>query len=348
MDIRTISAGRVEERPAAHVIVVVDMEMNRHLFGTLLRRDGYGVSTAEHGVQALELIRGQTPDLLLSDCMMPEMTGFELCRLLKEDDATRLLPVILMTGMYDNDARIMGINAGADDFLHKPVDPLELSARVRSLIRLKRYTDELDSAESMILSVAKTVEARDAYTSGHCERMAKYAAVFGAHLGLPPEDILALRRGGVLHDIGKIALPDTILRKAGPLTPSEFDEMKRHTVIGDELCAGLRVLRPVRAIVRQHHERLDGSGYPDGACGEQISLLAQIISIVDVYDALTSDRPYRAASSPAHALTELRREAQNGWRRRDLVDAFITLDSTGVLRQPASPMTAEIKPRVSL
>src|SRR5262249_8638017 len=142
-----------------------------------------------------------------------------------------------------------------------------LTARVRSLIRLKRYTDDLDSAEAMILSLAKTVEARDQYTAGHCDRMARYATTFGEHLQLQPEQILALRRGGYLHDIGKIGLPDAVLHKAGPLPPAEFAVMKRHTVIGDELCANLRILRLVRPIVRQHHERLDGSGYPDGARG---------------------------------------------------------------------------------
>jgi putative two-component system response regulator len=331
MDIKRSPTGYVDDR-SAHVIVVDDMDMNRQLFSRLLDRHGYRVSTAENGAHALELIRRDAPDLILSDCMMPTMDGFELCRILKQDDATRLLPVVLMTGLDDEHARIMGIDAGADDFLRKPVNTLELTARVRSLIRLKRYTDDLDSAESMILSLARTVEARDPYTSGHCERMAECAAVFGAHLGLPPEDVLALRRGGVLHDIGKIALPDAILRKEAALTLSEFAEMKRHTVIGDELCAGLRLLRPVRAIVRQHHERLDGSGYPDGASGEGISLLAQIVSIVDVYDALTSDRPYRRATSAAHACAELRREVEIGWRRRDLVEAFIAVSSTAPLR----------------
>jgi putative two-component system response regulator len=284
----------------------------------------------------LELVRRHGPDLVLSDVVMPVMDGLELCRQLKKAAATRLVPVVLVTGMDDREARIQGINAGADDFLLKPVNVQELSARVRSLIRLKRFTDELDSAEAMILSLARTVEARDPYTRGHCDRMATYAAAFGAHLQLPPEQIVALHRGGYLHDVGKIGLPDSILLKPGPLTLDERAAMKRHTLIGDGLCTELKLLRLVRPIVRHHHERLDGSGYPDGFLGETVPLLAQIMGIVDVFDAMTTDRPYRAAVSPEVAAAELVREAREGWRRRDLVEEFLQMARTEAMDLPCT------------
>jgi putative two-component system response regulator len=196
------------------------------------------------------------------------------------------------------------------------------------LIRLKRFTDELDSAEAMILSLANTVEARDPYTRGHCNRMATYAAAFGAHLKLPADQIVALHRGGYLHDVGKIGVPDSILLKPGPLTVEERTTMKRHTLIGDGLCTELKLLKLVRPIVRHHHERLDGSGYPDGFLGETVPLLAQIMGIVDVFDAMTTDRPYRAAVSPEAAAAELVREAREGWRRLDLVEQFLEMART--------------------
>jgi putative two-component system response regulator len=260
---------------------------------------------------------------------MPDMNGYELCRALKNRPITRFTPVVLVTGSDDEDARLAGIQAGADDFLRKPVRTQELMARVSSLIRLKRAIDDLDSVETLVLSLARTVEARDSYTAGHCERMAYLAGEFGAHLGLPTDAVAALRRGGYLHDVGKISLPDAILRKVGPLTEDEFTQMKRHTIVGDALCADLRLLHSVRPIVRQHHERLDGSGYPDGAKGDDISLLAQIIGIVDVFDALTTERPYRRAMCPKDAYEHLRCEAAKKWRRADLVEEFVALGVTG-------------------
>jgi len=237
----------------------------------------------------------------------------------------------LVTSLSEREDRLAGINAGADDFLIKPIDPNELKARVRSLVHLKRFTDDLDSAESMILSLARTVEARDAHTSGHCERMASFAAAFGLALDLPTEDIAALHRGGYLHDVGKIGIPDAVLLKPGRLTPAEFEQVKRHTVIGDSLCGDLRLLRRVRPIVRHHHERLDGSGYPDGLAGDAIPLLAQITGIVDVFDALTSDRVYRKALSNAVACRVLLQETDRGWHRADLVARFVSLCGSGQL-----------------
>jgi putative two-component system response regulator len=333
------------QKSMGKIVLVDDIEANLNLLSAVLRREGYSVFPAREGLTALALVVSETPDLVVTDVMMPGIDGFELCRRVKSNPATRLTPVIVVTSLAERDDRIAGINAGADDFLTKPFDPHELRARVRSLVSLKRYTDDLDSADSVILSLGLTVEARDAHTSGHCHRMAAFAAAFGTHLELSPEDIAALHRGGYLHDVGKIGVPDAILLKPGPLTPAEFETMKRHTVVGDALCGDLRLLKPVRPIIRHHHERWDGSGYPDGLHGDAIPLLAQIMGIVDVYDALTSDRPYRNALTEDAALDELRKETQHGWRRPDLVTTFIGIAAMGRLRalafSPAPPVPPE-------
>ena len=321
-------------RSAGKIVVADDMAPLLETLCETLSSDGYTVYPASDGEAAMALVRSESPDLVLTDINMPSLTGIELCRRLKEDPATRLIPVMLLTGLDGPHERLAGIDAGADDFLTKPVNTSELRARVRSLLRLKRFTDELDSAESIIMSLALTVEARDTYTGGHCERMAAYAATLGMHLGLSVDEVGALRRGGYLHDIGKVAIPDSLLQKAGPLTADEFEIVKRHTTIGDRLCGNLRLLRMVRPIVRCHHERVDGSGYPDGLAGEDIPLLAQIMGVVDVYDALTTDRPYRPAMTAEDACAALEVEAGRGWRRADLVREFTTLCRSGVLQRP--------------
>jgi putative two-component system response regulator len=200
---------------------------------------------------------------------------------------------------------------------------------VRSLLRLKRHTDDLDSAEAIILSFAQIIEARDAYTRGHCQRLSTYASVLGHSIGLPEYDLHALERGGYLHDIGKVVVPDNILLKPGPLTADEYEVIKQHSVVGDSLCGNLRSLRLVRPIIRHHHERLDGSGYPDGLTGSAVPLLAQIISIVDVYDAVTTDRPYRRAMPRERAFEILLHGVAKGWRQRQLVEPFIRLIQSG-------------------
>lgn len=311
-------------RKTGTVVVADDVQANVDLLTGLLVRDGYTVHAALDGGAALELVEREKPDLVLSDVLMPVLNGFDLCRRLKGNQLTRLIPVVLVTSLAEREDRIQGIEAGADDFLTKPVDALELQARVRSLVRLKRFTDDLDSAESVIVSLALTVEARDAYTKGHCDRMAAYAAAFGAHLGLSDEEVEALRRGGYLHDVGKIGVPDAVLAKPGRLTVDEFEVMRRHPVIGDTLCGELRLLRLVRPIVRHHHERLDGSGYPDGLTGSAIPLLAQITAIVDIFDALTTDRVYRSKVTPNAACLELESEARRRLHDPELVREFVS------------------------
>ena len=318
--------GRVSGAdPIGTILVVDDLESSARLLERLLARDGHRVRLAHDGREALETVSREQPDLVLMDVMMPTLDGFETCRRLKSDPATCLVPVVLVTALSDPRDRVRGLEVGAEDFLSKPVNEAELTARVRSLLRLKRYTDELDTAESVIVSLALTVEARDQTTDGHCQRLARYAVRLGLELGLPAEEISALERGGFLHDIGKVGIPDAILLKPSRLTDAEFAIMKQHTVIGDRLCGELKSLRRVRPIVRYHHERLDGSGYPDGLTGSSIPLLAQIMGIVDVFDALTTARPYKPALSPERAYQELMIEADRGWRDRSLVRALIVL-----------------------
>jgi putative two-component system response regulator len=291
----------------------------------LLLRDGHTVLTAADGLEAWDIVRRERPEIVLTDVMMPGQDGHELCRAIKGNSETCLTPVVLVTSLKGREERLKGINAGADDFLIKPVDPHEVLARVRSLLRLKRYTDELDTAEAAIMSLARAVEARDPCTEGHCQRLSRFGLALGTRLGLGANDLSALARGGVLHDLGKIGIPDAVLLKPGTLTKAEFEVMKAHTLIGDRLCSELRCLQPVRPIVRHHHERLDGSGYPDGLRGSALPLLAQIIGIVDVYDALTSERPYKRSFAHALALETLAAEAAKGWRDPALVDEFVAI-----------------------
>jgi putative two-component system response regulator len=323
--------AQLSEQLLGRILVFDDLHANLRLIARWLRADRFDVRTCDDPAGAVEAVLRQQPDAVLMDVRMPRHDGFGICRTLKQNPETRLIPVVLMTAANDPADRLEAIEAGADDFVTKPLHREELSARLRSLVRVKRYTDDLDRAEDVILSLALTIEARDAYTEGHCQRLAISAVTLGRALGLSAEDLAALRRGAFMHDLGKIAVPDSILLKRDSLTPSEYEAMKQHAVVGDRLCGELRSLRRVRGIVRHHHERLDGSGYPDGLRGADIPILAQIIGLVDVYDALTTDRPYRPALSPAAACEHLRQEAAAGWRRHDLVETFVRLVEAGVI-----------------
>jgi putative two-component system response regulator len=319
---------------AGTILVVDDLEANVRLLERLLRRDGHRVLIARDGAEAIAQVERHPPDVILMDVVMPTLDGFETCRRLKENPSTRLVPIVLLTAMQESGGRVRGLEAGADDFLRKPVDPAELSARVQSLVRLKRYTDDLDTAESVILSLGLTIEARDATTDGHCQRLARYAVDLGREAGLAEDELAALAKGGFLHDIGKVGIPDAILLKPAPLTAAEFGVMKRHTEIGDRLCGQLRSLRRVRPIVRHHHELLDGSGYPDGLRGGAVPLLAQIMGVVDVFDALISSRPYKAPIAVERAFDQLTAEAVGGRRDRDLVKAFERIAARLQVTQP--------------
>jgi putative two-component system response regulator len=313
------------------VLVVDDDEAICRVFERLLSSNGYSVVTVRNGIQALEAVRQQPPDVVLLDVAMPGLNGFEVCRQIKCDHATRLTPVILVSAVDAVANRVEGFSAGADDFLSKPPDHAELLTRVDAVVKVKRYTDDLDSAASIITTLATMIEARDGHSEGHCHRMANFAAALGRRLNLDADDLQALRRGGMLHDIGMLAIPESVILKSGPLDPSEFDVVKTHTTVGDSLCSNLRSLQSVRPIVRHHHERRDGSGYPDQLHGDEIPLLAQIISIVDVYDAVTTRRAYQTSRSAEEAIGVLRAEVERGWRSHDLVEEFATLITDGKL-----------------
>ncbi len=321
----------------ATVLVADDTETVRTLFTQLLVTDGYKVLTAADGDAALEIAQRHRPDVLLLDVRMPGTDGIEVCRRVKATPDMRLTPVILITGLADSGDRIEGIEAGADDFLTKPVNAHELRARVRALSRMKQLIDELDSAEAAFMTLALTIEARDPSTNGHCERLARYAVNLGTAVGLVGDDLSALHRGGYLHDVGKVGVPDAVLLKEGPLNPAEVNLMRRHTEIGDALCAPLQSLRRVRPIIRHHHERLDGSGYPGALRGDDVPLLAQIVAIVDVYDALTTDRPYRRALPHAAAVRELLAGVHAGQYNARFVEAFldITVQPYSLIQTPS-------------
>jgi putative two-component system response regulator len=312
-------------RTAGKVLVVDDYEANLRGLTQLLHHAAYSVLSAANGREALEIVRRERPDLVLLDVVMPGLSGVDVCRELKRSPETCLVPVILISGAQERSTIVAGLEAGADDFLIKPIDAEELYARVRSLMRLKRVTDDLESAESLFLTLGRVIEARDPYTEGHCERLADYATALGRRLELEAADIDALYRGAFLHDIGKIGVPDRVMLKKGRLTAKEYELMKQHPIVGDQLCATVRSLERVRPIVRHHHERIDGRGYPDRLAGERVPLLAQVVSVVDVFDALTTDRPYRKALPVDTAYEMLRTEALGGWCPASLVECFIDL-----------------------
>lgn len=328
--------GLSEERQP-RILVVDDQEENLDLLEAILTVHDYQVIRARDGREALARVAQAPPDLILLDTHMPPPDGFEVCKQLKQREETRLIPIIIVTTAGELESRVRGIEAGADDFLTKPVHRVELDARVRSLLKLKQYTDELENVEAVLVSLALAVEAKDPSTHGHCERLSDYAVQLGQQLALPSDDLRALRRAGYLHDLGKIAVPEAILLKPGPLTPEEASIMRLHPVVGERICRPLRSLRLVLPIIRHHHERWDGSGYPDGLAGESIPLTARILQIVDVFDALIVDRPYRASLSRADATQVLQEEARKGWYDPQMVAEFLGfLNSNGGSLQAGS------------
>lgn len=315
----------LSEKARPRVLVVDDNRDNLETMRGMLQSRGYRAYTVASAEEAEQHIRRNPPDVILLDVMLPGKSGYQLCQELKSNSATRLIPVIIITGLSDRDSRLRGINAGADDFLNKPTYPEELFARVNSLVRLKHFTDELDHAGAVLCSLGLSVESRDPYTEGHCERLSQYAADLGHSLGLDDEANVALKRGGFLHDLGKVAIPDDILKKGSNLTPAERRIMQQHPVIGERICKPLKSLRQVLPIIRHHHEHWDGSGYPDGLAGEDIPLLARVLQVVDVYDALRTARPYKVALSHDAAIDVMQEEADRGLWDPRIVRAFVEM-----------------------
>jgi putative two-component system response regulator len=295
------------------ILVVDDQPCDRTLLEEVLQAQGFQVETAPDGQEALEKFPRVQPDLVLLDAMMPNLNGYEVCRRLKTDPKTRLTPIVLVTSKTETSDRVRGLEVGADDILGKPVDRGELLARVRSLLNLKAYTDELERAESVLFALALSIEAKDPYTEGHCDRLARMSVELGRRASLNEEQLVALYRGGIVHDIGKIAVPDAILLKPARLTPQEMRVIREHPVVGERICAPLKSFKLVLPIIRHHHEKLDGSGYPDGLRGDAIPITARVLQIVDVFDALTTERPYKFSMSIPEALEVMREEVRRGW-----------------------------------
>jgi len=316
----------------ARILVVNDEESNRALIKRVLQAVGYEVIEAADGEAAIECVLQSRPDLILMDLEMPRLDGYGALRILKEDPRTRLIPIVMLTSHDQLTAKIRAVEYGVDDYLLKPFNLPELTARVKSLVQLKRFTDDLEHASGVLESVALCVENRDRYTGNHCKRLSAYATRVGRVLGLGDPDLKVLHLGGVFHDLGKIAVSDTILNKPGRLTPAEFETMKTHSTVGAELLRSMRTMEKVLPLVRNHHEKLDGSGYPDRLAGGAISLGVRIMSVVDVFDALHTKRAYKDSLPIEKCLAILKEEVGKGWWDRDVVEALgRTLGSEGVV-----------------
>lgn len=318
---KTLMAGRI--------LVVDDSEQNLRLMKAVLTPLHYEVFTEESGIKALERIQTTDIDLVLLDVMMPQMDGYEVCRRIKSNDETRSIPVILVTALDDSDSKIKGIEAGADDFITKPPNRSELLARTKSLIKVRRLNKNLASIENVLFSLATAIDAKDPYTQGHLERTANLSLAVGRRLNLPPNDIEALRFASILHDIGKIGIPDAILNKPGSLETTEWDLMRTHSDMGYRICLPLQnTLGKALDGIRHHHEKLDGSGYPDGLKGEEISIIARIMAAVDIYDALVTDRPYRKGIPLEKAIGILKEDTAAGKLDATVVTALLNIVTT--------------------
>jgi len=333
-DRRGIQLEEDEEYPT--ILILDHAEINRRLLRSMLKTERYRILEARHPSEALALISNEPVDLVILDLVLTGMSGPEFCRALKSDRRSQLIPILMLTSVLGAENEVEGIESGADEYLLKPVHPAVLRSRVRAMVRHKLAINSLEEAESILFALAQAIEQRDAYTAGHCERLAGYSVAIGMALGLPRTQLLALHRGGFLHDIGKISIPDAILHKPGSLTAEEWALVKRHPIKGEEICSEMKSLRPVLPIIRSHHERWDGSGYPDGLRGNQIPLVARILQISDIYDALTTARPYKPALPPEEALGILTEEAKRGWRDPELVAVFGELHRAGVIDKSRS------------
>ncbi len=317
-------AVTVRRREIGHecVLVADDQPSVRTALARILERQGLEVVTAVDGPSALEAVRTMAPDLVLLDVTMPGCDGYEVCRQLKSDSSTALLPVVLVTGDDSVEDRVRGAEVGADDFFSKLFEVTELTARVRAALRQKSLTDGMEASDAVMFTLARVVEARDADTEGHCSRLSVLAERLGERLGLPLATRVALRRAGIVHDIGKIVVPDAVLLKPGPLTEEEWILMRTHAAAGERICAPLRSFQDVLPIIRHHHERQDGTGYPDGLQGTEIPMPARVLQVVDVFDALTMARPYKKALLPLEALAIMDSEVRRGWWDPEVFRAF--------------------------
>jgi putative two-component system response regulator len=306
------------------VLIAEDDVANRALLVRHLERAGYRAIAVADGRDALRAAVDEAPALVLLDVGLPGLSGLDVCRRLRADPRTVALPIILVTGQVTSLDVVAGLDAGADDFVRKPYDQAELMARVRSVLRLAHATAEVAGAHGVIAALANAVEAKDSTTEEHCQRLAGLAHELGMKVGLQPAALKGLIFGALLHDIGKIGISDAILKKPDPLTPEERRTMRLHPIIGERICEPLATATQFAPIIRHHHERWDGRGYPDGLRAEAIPVGARIVGLVDAYDAIIHDRPYRPARDIHSAMAEIRREA-GGQFDPELVRLFLPL-----------------------
>jgi putative two-component system response regulator len=306
----------------ATVLIADDEPAARRLLRRILEQADYRVIEAATGREALELAKSDRPDIFILDITMPDVDGVEICREIKTDPATHLTPVIHITGITTREQRIRALTAGSDDFVGKPFDIEELLIRVRSLLRTKHLTDRLVSSEAVVIALARTVEARDQYTEKHLHRVADRSVEVARRVGMSDQEVESVRLGGLLHDLGKIAVPDGVLLKPGPLDRSEFALVRKHPEIGAEIVRPLRAFESPEPVVLHHHERFDGTGYPYGLRGSSIPLAARVVAVADSFDAMTTDRPYRAAMAPLEAFERLEDGRGSQWDP-EVVDVFL-------------------------
>jgi putative two-component system response regulator len=323
------------------VLVVDDKQSNRELLEGRLDDLGYDVVQAKDGIEALDAVAADEPDLILLDVDMPRLDGIAVCERLKAHPIYRLIPVVILTASSDRDTKLRGLAAGADDYLSKPFDAQELLVRTKVLLRQRALNERLDATEGVLFALARAVEARDRHTIHHAERVGRYAEAIGAAHGLGAEDCDLLYHGGVLHDLGKIAIPDAILLKPGPLSSEEFAVMRTHSSEGERICLSLRSVAYYLPIIRHHHERMDGAGYPDHLAGKDIPLGARIAAISDAWDAMVSDRPYRAGLGEDEAARRLRQGAGSQWDA-GLVHLFLDLVEGGLTERVTRSQLAAI------
>jgi putative two-component system response regulator len=282
-------------------------------------------SNLELSTEALKIMCNENIDVAVLDVMMPGMSGFELCQRIKEINGNRFFPVVMLTALNDKKSRLTALESGADDFISKPFDKTELIAKIRSLVKLKTLQDELDHSENIILTLAVALESRDPYTKGHSVRVGELSKLFGEYLGLNEREQEYLRKAGYLHDIGKIAMSQQVLQKADKLTDEEMSTLRKHVIVGEEICRPLDSMKSVLSTIRYHHERWDGTGFPEGLKGDQIPLMARVLSIVDSFDAMLSSRPYRAKRSMKEAIAIMKGERQSGQWDPSLIGYFVDM-----------------------
>lgn len=307
------------------ILIVDDNQTNVELLAMHLKALPHEIQKAYDGEQALDMVQKNPPDLILLDLMMPKLSGYEVCQRLKSDPKTMFIPIIIVTALRELEDKIRAIECGSDDFLIKPFNKVELTTRIKSLLRLKELHDALDDSESVVFTLAEALEAKDIYTRGHSERVAKYSVILAKEMELSDQEVEDIRRGSLLHDIGKIGVKEEILNKVDRLTQEELEHIRTHPARGYEICKNLKSFRKLLPIIRSHHERMDGKGHPDGLKGDEIPVSARICSITDAFDAMTSNRPYRKGVTPLQAANIFERELGSGQWDPEIVKTFIKL-----------------------